>query len=94
MSRAVFLDTSALLALTNNRDSLHTRARSVMDQLRADRVDAVTTDWVLAEFLNTAAKIPLRNAAGVAVQNIRSSAKVRVREATRVDWDRAFALYL
>jgi predicted nucleic acid-binding protein len=47
--RAVFVDTSAWVALRYRRDQYHARARTLLQRLRADGLGLVTTEWVLAE---------------------------------------------
>ena len=47
--RAVFVDTSAWVALRYGRDQQHGRARTLLGRLRADGVGLVTTEWILAE---------------------------------------------
>jgi predicted nucleic acid-binding protein len=47
--RAVFVDTSAWVALRYGRDQQHGRARTLLRRLRAEGIGLVTTEWVLAE---------------------------------------------
>ena len=47
--RAVFVDTSAWVALRYARDQYHSRARALLRRLRGDGLGLVTTEWVLAE---------------------------------------------
>src|SRR2546430_1214050 len=47
--RAVFVDTSAWVALRYRRDRRHSRARTLLQRLRADGLGFVTTEWVFAE---------------------------------------------
>lgn len=47
--RAVFVDTSAWVALRYGRDRHHERARAILQRLQAERTGLVTTEWVLAE---------------------------------------------
>lgn len=47
--RAVFVDTSAWVALRYGRDRHHGTARTRLRQLQAERMGLVTTEWVLAE---------------------------------------------
>lgn len=89
----VFLDTVALVALANSRDGLHERAVSVQRELSSSRTRLATTDWVLAEFLNTMAPALWRSAAAEAVRRLRRSSRVQVIEANRSQWDDAFELY-
>lgn len=60
MTQAVFLDTVGLLALWNRRDQWHDDARSVFDNLAAARTRLVTTNEVLLECGNAAARHPFR----------------------------------
>lgn len=45
----VFVDTSAVLALLNQKDELHPRARNAFEALRAAGAGLVTTSYVLVE---------------------------------------------
>ena len=47
--RAVFVDTTAWVALRYGRDQHHERARASLRRLRAESIGLVTTEWVLAE---------------------------------------------
>jgi|ERR1043165_1721847 predicted nucleic acid-binding protein len=58
--RPVFLDTSGLVAMVNGGDALHARARRLAAELHRAGAAAVTTEWVLAEFLSMTSKRRLR----------------------------------
>jgi predicted nucleic acid-binding protein len=47
--RAVFVDTSAWVALRYRRDQHHARARALGQRVDAEGLGLVTTEWVLAE---------------------------------------------
>ena len=47
--RAVFVDTSAWVALRYRRDQYHDRARRIADRLDREHLGLVTTDWVVGE---------------------------------------------
>lgn len=47
--RAVFVDTSAWVALRYGRDQQHGRARGLLRRLQTDAIGLVTTEWVLGE---------------------------------------------
>lgn len=89
----VFLDTFALVALAARSDTWHQRAKAVESELTAARTQLVTSDWVLAEYLNTASHTRLREAAARVVERLRSSPRVNILEAGRSDWLAAFDLY-
>jgi predicted nucleic acid-binding protein len=89
----VFLDTVALVALTNACDGLHEQAVSIQRELAAARTSLVTTDWVMAEFLNTMSPSSWRGAAAEGARRLRRSSRVLVVEASRGQWDEAFELY-
>jgi predicted nucleic acid-binding protein len=94
MSRApVLLDTSALLALTNRNDALHSAAVLVERELAKRQAKLLTTDWVLAEFLGGAARLPLRAAAIELIRRLKHSARTQIIAATRESWKQAFDFY-
>jgi predicted nucleic acid-binding protein len=64
-----------------------------MAKLAREHRALITTDWVLTEFLNTASRQPVRDAAVRSVRAILASSSVEVAEATRGDWQRAINLY-
>lgn len=47
-----FVDTVAWIALANTRDSLHSRAREIFDQLWGDDSQFLTSEFVLLELAN------------------------------------------
>jgi predicted nucleic acid-binding protein len=92
-SGGVFLDTVGLLALANRRDPLHARAIELSQALAETRVQAVTSDWILAEFLASGAAVPFR---GTTVQTTRlllRAPRTRVIPASRRSFMEAFELY-
>jgi predicted nucleic acid-binding protein len=93
MAAAVFADTFYWLALARPRDAWHTATRQWAGTNPAVRL--VTTDEVLAEFLNALASTgPAGRAYAVAtVRDIRTDRQVDVLPQTRADFDAALALY-
>ncbi|MCC7291743.1 MAG: PIN domain-containing protein [Phycisphaerales bacterium] len=83
----VFVDTSALLALVNRSDALHSGAKAAHDDLLRDGVTFVSSEWVLAEFLNGCARQVLRSAAIRVVNRIRSSNRAVVLSASYSTFD-------
>ncbi len=52
MNRAVFVDASAWIAITNRRDDYHSAARELYHELLAARVPLFATTWVAYEALS------------------------------------------
>lgn len=94
MSREiVFIDTVAFLAACHRRDSLHKQTREVLRSLVRERVQFVTSQWVLAEFLGRACVPSLRGAAIKDVHRVLASPSTEVLPATGQSWQEAFELY-
>jgi predicted nucleic acid-binding protein len=89
----VLIDTVALLALINADDELHLRAADVYRSLSIARCSLVTTEWVLAEFLNGASSRQLRVNALSLHAALRASPRVTILEASHHSWERGLALY-
>lgn len=89
----VFLDTHALLALWNAADAYHQAAVEIIERIVRDRVPALTSDWVLTEFLSFGARRIARRAAVRSILELRSSRSTTILPATRRTWDEAFDLY-
>jgi predicted nucleic acid-binding protein len=49
VSRAVLLDSSALFAAADRRETHHRRAAAALDRIRNERLQPVTTDLIIAE---------------------------------------------
>jgi uncharacterized protein len=90
---SVFIDTAALLAIANADDALHESTVTVYGELSRARTPLVTTQWVLAEFLNGASRPLLRVPAVSLVRALLSSKRVSVLAATTGSWDDGLALF-
>ena len=75
---AVFIDTWALLALTNRDDARHIEAVDLTQQFLADRRPLITSEWILTEFLGGAARPPLRSLAVESVRLALASSRMEV----------------
>jgi predicted nucleic acid-binding protein len=75
--KPVFADTSSLIAVGNTRDSFHTQAVRIKNELKQSRRDFVTTDAVLLEFGNAFSAVGLRAAAAKMIEAVRNSKKWR-----------------
>ena len=89
----VFVDTWALLALTNRRDMHHALAKRVGAELAQQRRALVTSDFVLTEFPGFAARQPYRSTAISAVDKLKNSSEVEIVPATRELWNNGFELF-
>lgn len=93
MADAVFLDTSGLLALIRIRDELRPAALQEMDRIAAQRTPLVTSEWVLTELLNSAARPPLRQVALQVTDSFRALTYSVVVSATTEHWSEAYELF-
>jgi len=91
--KSVFLDTSALLAIANRSDGYHAAAKDVHLALKSRRARLVTSQWVLAEFLNLASRPPLRAAACRIVGRALSSQRTQIVPAATEGWRSAYEFY-
>ena len=90
---AVFLDASGLIALLFPDDSLHPMATHTMAILARTRASLVTSDWVLAEFLNSAAAARTRASAAEMARRTFANPGIDVVEAGRLGLLEALELY-
>lgn len=96
MSRIVFWDTSAFLALANTRDALHGQAVAVSQSLARENAQLLTTDAVLTELANGLSKVGQRQLAQRTVKMVYQSVPLRVAEVVHIDaefWQRGWQLY-
>lgn len=91
--RSVFIDTTALLALINADDALHDAASEAYSKLTRTGAALVTSDWVVAEFLNGASRPPMRGAAVQLLAAYRGSMRSTLLPASHEWWEAALALY-
>jgi uncharacterized protein len=90
---AVFLDTSAMIALAVDTDSLHDAAIEVMRELDRKRSPMVTSDFVLVEFLNASASASRRTTAASLARGLLTSPTLEFVECSRAAVLEALALY-
>jgi len=89
----VFVDTTALMALTNRADGLHLRAIALHREFAIANTPLVTSDWVLAEFLSAASRPPFRTNAIRIISTLKSLLRMTSVEATHNDWNRALEFF-
>lgn len=96
MSRIVFWDTSAFLALVNRRDASHSQAVAVSQALARENAQLLTTDAVLTELANGLSKVSQRQLAQRTVKMVYQSVPLRVAEVVHINaelWQRGWQLY-
>lgn len=91
--RVVYADTAAFLALANKRDTLHKRAKEVRNRIARERCPVLTTEWVLAEFLNAMQRPPARSLGIQMVERLRQSQRTEILSASAEDWQKGYDLY-
>ena len=51
--KRVFVDTSALVALFDRKDSNHLRAKAIMERIKTDRIQMLISDYIFDECITT-----------------------------------------
>jgi predicted nucleic acid-binding protein len=93
MPDPVFLDTSGLIALIRRKDTMHRQATRVFAQFGDGNTPLVTSEWVLAEFLASAARPLLREAAIAVTDELRDSSLALVVASGRRSFAAALDLF-
>jgi predicted nucleic acid-binding protein len=97
MTRTVFWDTAAFVALGNRRDALHSRSVDISNTLSDDGASIVTTDAVLTEVINTFSQASWRQLAIQLVESLQESIRAGAAELIHVDetlWQRGWHLFM
>jgi predicted nucleic acid-binding protein len=87
----VFLDSVGLIAIWNDSDQWHAQANQAYAELRASRTQFVTTQYVLLECGNAAARTPFRN--DVIALRASLTKTNRLISPTEEDWNDAWTAY-
>jgi len=93
MSKAVFLDTSAWLALTNKSDTFHAKAKKARSKLLKAKSKCYVTDYVIVEVANSLSRSPWRSAAIQLITSIHSSETIEIIRIDQDMYDEAWNLY-
>jgi predicted nucleic acid-binding protein len=86
----IFADSNYFLALLNNRDEFHTRAKEITPSVTCC---LLTTTWVLAEVLDALSKLTYRKLVIDFVHNLRTDPDVIVFPATQELFDAGLELF-
>lgn len=87
---AVFLDTSFLIAVVRTRDQHHAAAMQWRKVLNGPYV---TTDYVLVEFMDASAAMPMRSRGTEALRIIREDPDVRIIQASASLFDNGVDIF-
>lgn len=91
--KRIFVDTSALIALGNKRDTFHISAVKIRNQLKEQKVNFITTSAVLLEFGNAFSRISLKSTAISFIEAIKISKKWTYITIDDLIFNQGFTLY-
>ncbi|MGL6344062.1 MAG: type II toxin-antitoxin system VapC family toxin [Waterburya sp.] len=91
--KPIFVDTSALIALGNKKDSFHQQAIEIRNQLKSQNRNFMTTNAILLEFGNAFIRIHLKPVAISVIKAIKMSQKWESILINELFFERAFTLY-
>ena len=89
----VFVDTAAWIALIDNADGLHFRAQQVMNALRQQKAQLVTTEFVLLEVANALAAPAMRAKTVAFITGLRHSPILQIIPASQTLLTEGWTLY-
>ena len=90
---AVFIDAAGLMGLHLTTDALHETSKLIFANLARARSGFVTSDWVLAEFLNACSAPARRTRAAGVVRELKNDATVEVVPASRESFESALEFH-
>lgn len=88
--KPIFVDTSALIAIGNMRDSFHSQAVKIRNELKQFGRYFITTNAILLEFGNAFSQINLRPTAVKMIEAVRSSSKWKCVSTDETLFERGF----
>lgn len=91
--KPIFVDTSALIALGNKKDSFHQQAIEIRNQLKREKCNFITTNAILLEFGNAFSRVHLKPVAISVIKAIKMSPKWESVLIDELIFERAFTLY-
>jgi uncharacterized protein len=89
----VFVDTVAWIALVNNRDFLHDQSKQILFDLRRQKYQFITTEFVLLEFANALSSPELREKAANFIEGLQAMNEVEIVSASSELFAKGFELY-
>ncbi len=91
--KPIFVDTSALIALGNKRDTFHLPAIRIREELKQTNRQLVTSSAILLEFGNSFSSLALKPVAITLIEAIRQSKKWHYIEIDDLILKKGFELY-
>ena len=91
--RETFVDTFAWIALLNSRDSMHERVKKIFADLRKQKYQFITTEFVLLEFANSLCGTNFRGKAAIFIDGLRNSPDVEISSASSELFSAGLELY-
>lgn len=91
--KQIFVDTVALIALSNQRDDLHEQTREMQKQLALMPIRFVTTNLIISEFCNAFSSIKFRHIAIKLVDSILKSQRWHYVHIDEVIMQQSYVLY-
>lgn len=89
----IFIDTAALVALTDDTDSLYESANALMTEYSKSKIRFYITNLILTEFLNALCSVKFRKAATNFTDTLRRSRYVTYIFVNEPLFDEAYELY-
>lgn len=89
----VFVDTVAWIALLNVSDGLHVRAQQVMNSLRQQKVNLVTTEFVLLEVADALSTPVIRTQTVTFINGLRQLTNLQIIPADATLFEDGWTLY-
>ena len=88
MDKSVFLDTAYIMALIRQNDKHHSLAIEISKQIKAEKIQLITTEAILIEAAGFLAKVKFRNKYSITVNEIRKNVLVEkiIDESLHLAW--------
>lgn len=93
MADKIFIDTAAWIALLNNRDALHEKARLLMNDLMKQKHPLITTEFVLMEVADAISSPTVRSKTIDFIDNLLSLPILLIIPASQDLWKAGWQLY-
>lgn len=93
MKQAVFVDTSAWLALINEADTDHLKVRAIRDKLLHSKKSFLVTNYIIIEIANSLCKARWRTRAVKLINSIYATEFIEVIEIDKGIYDEAWDMY-
>lgn len=93
MKQAVFADTSAWLALINEADAYHSKAKTIRNKLLRSKKHFFITSYIIVEIANSLCKTHWRSHAVKLINSIQATEFIEIVEIDKDIHEKAWAMY-